>query len=130
MGMYIIRRVHLFNGALIKEGIKRSKLLEVIGQRKSIVLKKIDYYHDFVKVRSQKKKNDIIWEFFPTGGGGLPKSKNFCKFTKYFFVCQIHYEVLKYVPKGLKCKINTKFFLIRGSQKGRGPIRRLGKIPK
>ena len=50
MDMYMIRRVHLFNGALIKEGIKRSKLLEVIGQRKSIVLKKIDYYHDFVNV--------------------------------------------------------------------------------
>ena len=39
------------------------------------------------KVRSQKK-TDIIWEFFPTWGGGLPKSQNFfCKFTKYFFVC-------------------------------------------
>ena len=34
------------------------------------------------KVRSHKK-NDIIWEFFPTwGGGGLPKSQNFCKFEK------------------------------------------------
>ena len=43
------------------------------------------------------KKNDIIWEFFPTWGGGLPKSQNFCKFTKYFFVCQIHSEVLKHV---------------------------------
>ena len=31
------------------------------------------------------------------GGGGLPKSQNFCKFTKYFFVCQIHSEVLKHV---------------------------------
>ena len=31
------------------------------------------------------------------GGGGLPKSQNFCKFAKYFFVCQIHSEVLKYV---------------------------------
>ena len=44
-----------------------------------------------------KKKNGIIWEFFPTWGGGLPKSQNFCKFTKYFFVCQIHSEVLKHV---------------------------------
>ena len=44
-----------------------------------------------------KKKNDIIWEIFPTWGGGLPKSQNFCKFTKYFFVCQIHSEVLKHV---------------------------------
>ena len=45
-----------------------------------------------------KEKNVIIWEFFPTWGGGLPKSKNFfCKFTKYFFVCQIHSEVLKHV---------------------------------
>ena len=44
-----------------------------------------------------KKKNEIIWEFFPTWGGGLPKSQNFCKFTKYFFVCQIHSEVLKHV---------------------------------
>ena len=31
------------------------------------------------------------------GGGGLPNSQNFCKFTKYFFVCQIHSEVLKHV---------------------------------
>ena len=43
-----------------------------------------------VKVRS-KKKEDIFWEFFPTWGGGLPKSQNF------FFVCQIHSEVLKHV---------------------------------
>ena len=50
------------------------------------------------KVRyALKKKNDIIWEFFPTWGGSLPKSQNFCKFTKYFFVCQIHSEVLKHV---------------------------------
>ena len=40
------------------------------------------------KVRSQRKKNDIIWEVFP---------KLFCKFTKYFFVCQIHSEVQKHV---------------------------------
>ena len=40
---------------------------------------------------------NIIWEFFTTWGGGLPKSQNFCKFTKYFFVCQIHSEVLKHV---------------------------------
>ena len=49
-----------------------------------------------IKVRSHKK-NDIIWEFFPTWGGGLPKSQKFCKFTKYFFVCQIQSEVLKHV---------------------------------
>ena len=56
---------------------------------------------DVVEVKAEryalKKKNDIIWEFFPTWGGGLPKSQNFCKFTKYFFVCQIHSEVLKHV---------------------------------
>ena len=45
------------------------------------------------------KKNDIIWEFFPTWGGGLPKSQNFCKFTKYFFVCQIG---PKMAPNGQK----------------------------
>ena len=45
------------------------------------------------------KKNDIIWEFFPTWGGGLPKSQNFCKFTKYFFVCQIGPQM---APNGQK----------------------------
>ena len=34
---------------------------------------------------------------FPNMGGGLPNSQNFCKLTKYFFVCQIHSEVLKHV---------------------------------
>ena len=28
-----------------------------------------------------KKKYGIIWEFFPTRGGGLPSSQNFCYFT-------------------------------------------------
>ena len=44
-----------------------------------------------------KKNYGIIWEFFPYRGGGLPNSQNFCKLTKYFFVCQIHSEVLKHV---------------------------------
>ena len=39
--MATYNKAHLLNRALIKEGVKRSKLLEVIGQRKSIVLKKI-----------------------------------------------------------------------------------------
>ena len=48
------------------------------------------------KVRS-KKKTILFGNFSQHGGGGLPKSQNFCKFTKYFFVCQIHSEVLKHV---------------------------------
>ena len=60
-------------------------------------LKKIGWVN-FTLVRSQKT-NDIIWEFFPTWGGGLPKSQNFCKFTKYFFVCQIG---PKMAPNGQK----------------------------
>ena len=44
-----------------------------------------------------KKNYGIIWEFFPYRGEGLPNSQNFCKLTKYFFVCQIHSEVLKHV---------------------------------
>ena len=47
------------------------------------------------KVRSQKKRYYL--GIFPNMGGGLPKSQNFCKFTKYFFVCQIHSEVLKHI---------------------------------
>ena len=47
------------------------------------------------KVRSQKKQRYYLG-IFPNMGGGLPKSQNFCKFTKYFFVCQIHSEVLKH----------------------------------
>ena len=49
------------------------------------------------KVRCQKKKTILFGNFSQHGGGGLPKSQNFCKFTKYFFVCQIHSEVLKHV---------------------------------
>ena len=49
------------------------------------------------KVRSQKKERYYLGIFPTMGGGGLPKSQNFCKFTKYFFVCQIHSEVLKHV---------------------------------
>ena len=44
-----------------------------------------------------KKKTISFGNFSQHGGGGLPKSQNFCKFTKYFFVCQIHSEVLKHV---------------------------------
>ena len=44
-----------------------------------------------------KKKIRHYLGIFPNMGGGLPKSQNFCKFTKYFFVCQIHSEVLKHV---------------------------------
>ena len=44
-----------------------------------------------------KKKTTLFGKFSQHGGGGLPKSQNFCKFTKYFFVCQIHSEVLKHV---------------------------------
>ena len=48
-----------------------------------------------------KKKKTILFGKFSQHGGGLPKSQNFCKFTKYFFVCQIHSEVLKHVlPSG------------------------------
>ena len=43
------------------------------------------------------KKKRYYLGIFPNMGGGLPKSQNFCKFTKYFFVCQIHSEVLKHV---------------------------------
>ena len=49
------------------------------------------------KVRSQRKKTISFGNFSQHGGGGFPKSQNFCKFTKYFFVCQIHSEVLKHV---------------------------------
>ena len=44
-----------------------------------------------------KEKKRYYLGIFPNMGGGLPKSQNFCKFTKYFFVCQIHSEVLKHV---------------------------------
>ena len=44
-----------------------------------------------------KKKTILFGNFSQHGGRGLPKSQNFCKFTKYFFVCQIHSEVLKHV---------------------------------
>ena len=45
------------------------------------------------------QKNTGLFGNFPNmgGGRGLPNSQNFCKLTKYFFVCQIHSEVLKYV---------------------------------
>ena len=49
------------------------------------------------KVRTQKKITGLFGNFSHIGGEGLPNSQNFCKLTKYFFVCQIHSEVLKHV---------------------------------
>ena len=46
--------------------------------------------------RLNEIKRDYLG-IFPNMGGGLPNSQNFCKLTKYFFVCQIHSEVLKHV---------------------------------
>ena len=45
----------------------------------------------------KKKLRDYLGIFPNMGGGGLPNSQNFCKFTKSFLVCQIHFEVLKHV---------------------------------
>ena len=52
--------------------------------------------NQMVRYAVKKKKRHYLG-IFPNMGGGLPKSQNFCKFTKYFFVCQIHSEVLKHV---------------------------------
>ena len=49
------------------------------------------------KVRTQKKITGLFGNFSHIGGRGLPNSQNFSKLTKYFFVCQIHSEVLKHV---------------------------------
>ena len=57
----------------------------------------IGHCHIISKVRSQKKKRYYLGIFPNMGVGDLPKSQNFCKFTMYFFVCQIHSEVLKHV---------------------------------
>ena len=50
-----------------------------------------------IRYMLNQKKRYYLGIFPNNGGGGLPKSQNFCKFTKYFFVCQIHSEVLKHV---------------------------------
>ena len=52
---------------------------------------------EVVRYALKKKKRYHLGIFPNMGGGGLPKSQNFCKLTKYFFVCQIHSEVLKHV---------------------------------
>ena len=52
---------------------------------------------NLIEVGTQKKIRDYLGTFPNMGGGGLPHSQNFCKLTKYFFVCQIHSEVLKHV---------------------------------
>ena len=52
------------------------------------------------KVRyALKEKKRYYLGIFPNMGGGLPKSQNFCKFTKYFFVCQIGPQM---APNGQK----------------------------
>ena len=43
------------------------------------------------------KNTGLFGNFSHIGGGGLPNSQNFGKLTKYFFVHQIHSEVLKHV---------------------------------
>ena len=55
------------------------------------------WFHCNVRYALKEKKTILFGNFSQQGGGGLPKSQNFCKFTKYFFVCQIHFEVLKHV---------------------------------
>ena len=47
-----------------------------------------------------QKKYGIIWESFPTWGGGLPKSQHFCKFTKYFFCMPNSFWGVKHVYNG------------------------------
>ena len=46
-----------------------------------------------------KNNTGLFGNFSQHGGGGesLPNSQNFCKFTKSFSVCPIHFEVLKHV---------------------------------
>ena len=51
----------------------------------------------YIRYALIQKKTILFGNFSQHGRGGLPKSQNFCKFTKYFFVCQIHSEVLKHV---------------------------------
>ena len=55
------------------------------------------YKNELIFIRYALKKNTGLFWNFSQHGGGLPNSQNFCKFTKYFFVCQIHSEVLKHV---------------------------------
>ena len=56
------------------------------------------FYSLLFRYAVKRKKRYYLGIFPNMGGGGLPKSQNFfCKFTKYFFVCQIHSEVLKHV---------------------------------
>ena len=60
--------------------------------------KSLEKREDLKMIRyALKEKKRYYLGIFPNMGGGLPKSQNFCKFTKYFFVCQIHSEVLKHV---------------------------------
>ena len=55
-------------------------------------------YTSYLRYAVKQKKRYYL-EIFPNMGGGLPKSQNFCKFTKYFFVCQIG---PKMAPNGQK----------------------------
>ena len=54
-------------------------------------------WSELLRYVAKQKKRYYLGIFPNMGGGDLPKSQNFCKFTKYFFVCQIHSEVLKHV---------------------------------
>ena len=69
------------------------------------------------RIRYALKKKRYYLGIFPNmGGRGLPKSQNFCKFTKYFFVCQIHSEVLKHVlQRGV---ISDQFYHLKFIQFG------------
>ena len=56
-----------------------------------------EFRTESLKGCSQKKITGLFGNFSHIGGEGLPNSQNFFKLTKYFFVCQIHSEVLKHV---------------------------------
>ena len=52
----------------------------------------------FIRYALKEKKTILFGNFSQQRGGVFPNPKTFfCKFTKYFFVCQIHSEVQKHV---------------------------------
>ena len=62
-------------------------------------------YHPF-RYALKKKKNDIIWEFFPTWGGVFPNPKTFVNLKNSAFLGQ------KQVFLGKKCTITWYIFHI------------------
>ena len=96
-GIYITRTLLIILDHITFPGLQLLLVHSTQDLVVKLLLLKKEFWNNSIRYAVKRKKRYYLGIFPNMGGGGLPKSQNFCKFTKYFFVCQIHSEVLKHV---------------------------------